>query len=78
MSETLGEVYGYGAQAREHGMSAEERLRFDQEHSGPAMAELQAWLRAQFAERRIDPNSGLGEAATYLFRHWKPLMLFLR
>jgi len=49
--ETLGKVYGYDAQAREPGMSAQARLRFHQEHSGPVMVGLQAWLRAQFAEK---------------------------
>ena len=42
------------------------------------MAGLQAWLRAQFAEKKVEPNSGLGEAITYLLKHWDPLMLFLR
>ena len=76
--ETLGEVYGYDAQAREQGMSPAARLHFHQEHSGPVMAGLQAWLRAQFAEKKVEPNSGLGEAITYLLKHWEPLTLFLR
>jgi len=76
--ETLGEVYGYDAQAREQGMFPEARLHFHQEHSGPVMAGLQAWLRAQFAEKKVEPNSGLGEAITYLLKHWDPLTLFLR
>jgi len=38
--ETLCEVYGYGAQAREKRMSPEARLHFHQEHSDPVMAEL--------------------------------------
>jgi len=76
--EALGEVYGYDAQAREQGMSAESRLHFHQEHSGPVMAGLQAWLRSQFAEKKVEPNSGLGEAITYLLKHWEPLTLFLR
>ena len=76
--ETLGEVYGYDAQARERGMDAEERLHFHQEHSSPVMAGLQTWLRAQFAEKKVEPNSGLGEAITYLLKHWEPLTLFLR
>lgn len=76
--ETLGEVYGYDAQARQQGMSAEARLRFHQEHSGPVMVRLQAWLQAQFAEKKVEPNSGLGEAITYLLKHWEPLTLFLR
>ena len=32
----------------------------------------------QLAERRTEPNSGLGEAISYLLRHWQPLTLFLR
>jgi hypothetical protein len=36
------------------------------------------WIEAQFAERKIEPNSGLGKAITYLLRHWKALTLFLR
>jgi hypothetical protein len=76
--ETLGEVYDYDAQARQQGTSAPERLRFHQEHSGPVMLGLQAWPRAQFAAKRAEPDYGLGEAITYLLKHWELLTLFLR
>jgi transposase len=76
--ETLGAVYGYDAEARERGLSPVERLRFHQEHSQPLMDKLHAWLDAQFADRKTEPNSGLGKAITYLMRHWKGLTLFLR
>ena len=55
-----------------------ERLQFHQQRSGPVMDELQGWLERQFAERKVEPNSGLGKAITYLLRHWRPLTLFLR
>jgi hypothetical protein len=42
------------------------------------MERLHDWLKAQFAERKTEPNSGLGKAITYLLRHWKGLTLFLR
>ncbi len=42
------------------------------------MDQLHGWLEAQFAERKAEPNSGLGKAITYLLRHWRPLTLFLR
>jgi transposase len=74
----LGEVYRNDAQARDGNMAAEERLRFHQEHSRPVMDKLHAWLEAQFAERKVEPNSGLGKAITYLLRHWKALTLFLQ
>jgi transposase len=76
--EVLGEVYGYDAQAEEQGLSPEERLRFHQEHSEPVMKQLHAWLRAQFDEKKVEPNSGLGEAIGYLLKHWDRLTLFLR
>ncbi len=76
--ETLGEVYGYDAQAEAQGLSPEERLRFHQQHSQSVMEKLHAWLQAQFDERKVEPNSGLGTAITYLLRHWIRLTLFLR
>jgi transposase len=76
--ETLGEVYGYDEVAREQGMSPEDRLRFHQEHSGPVMEKLHAWCIGQFEERKVEPNSGLGGAISYLLKHWDPLTLFLR
>jgi hypothetical protein len=76
--ETLGEVYGYDEQARAQGLSAEERLRFHQEQSGPVMEKLHSWCAVQFAERKVEPNSGLGQAISYLLKHWEKLTLFLR
>jgi transposase len=76
--ETFGEVYGYDEQARVRDMSAEERLHFHQEHSRPVMENLRAWCEAQLEERRVEPNSGLGQAISYLLKHWEKLTLFLR
>ena len=76
--EMLGQVYGHDAEARERGLTPDERLRFHQQRSGPVMDQLYGWLEAQFAERKTEPNSGLGKAILYLLRHWRPLTLFLR
>lgn len=76
--ETLRDVYRTDAQAREARLSAEERLRLHQVQSGPLMERLQTALRAQLAEHRVEPNSGLGEAIAYLLKHWTKLTLFLR
>jgi transposase len=76
--EMLGQVYGHDAEARERGLTPDERLRLHQERSQPVMEQLHIWLEAQLAERRTEPNSGLGQAITYLLRHWQPLTLFLR
>jgi len=74
--ETLGGVYHYDGLAREQKLSPEERLRFHQEHSGPLMKGLHAWLEAQLAEHKTESNSGLGKAISYLLNHWPRLTLF--
>ena len=76
--ETLGGVYRHDAQAREQELSAEDRLRFHQEHSEPLMKGLHEWMEAQLAEHKTEPNSGLGKAISYLLNHWPKLTLFLK
>jgi transposase len=76
--EQLGRVYGYDADARERQLTATERLHFHQQHSGPVMDQLQGWLEAQLAQKKTEPNSSLGQAITYLLRHWRGLTAFLR
>jgi transposase len=75
---TLREVYRHDAHCREQGLSPPERLAWHQQHSGPLMQELRAWMAAQLAERLVEPNSGLGEAMRYTLKHWQALTLFLR
>jgi transposase len=76
--ESLGEVYGYDEVARVQCTSSEQRLHFHQEHSRPVMENLHTWLNAQFDERKVEPNSGLGAAISYLLKYWDRLTLFLR
>jgi transposase len=76
--ESFGEVYDYDAQTEKLGLQPEERLRFHQQHSLPVMNTLHEWLKAQIAEKKVEPNSGLGSAITYVLRHWDRLTLFLR
>jgi transposase len=76
--EQLGRVYGYEAEARERELSAAERLAFHQQYSAPVMEELHHWLEAQLAQKKTEPNSGLGKAILYLLRHWRGLTAFLR
>jgi transposase len=76
--EQLGKIYRNDAVAREQTMTPEERLRFHQRQSAPVMDQLHIWLTAQFAEKKVEPNSGLGLAMRYLLKHWERLTLFLR
>ena len=76
--EALEKVYRNDALARKDNLSAEERLAFHQRQSAPVMQELHGWLKRQFDERLVEPNSGLGAAINYLRKHWEKLTLFLR
>jgi transposase len=75
--ESLREVYRYDAEAEAQGLTPEARLRFHQRHSQPVMDALHAWFLAQFAEKKVEPNSGLGEAISYCLKRWDRLTLFL-
>jgi len=76
--ESLSVVYHNDAISRDQKSSAEERLLFHQAESGPTMEELHVWLERQLDQRRVEPNSALGKAMSYLLRHWEKLTLFLR
>lgn len=68
----------YRAEAETRGMTADERLAYHQEHSGPVFLALGEWIKQQLAERRVEPNSSLGRALGYLQRHWEGLTQILR
>jgi hypothetical protein len=71
-------VYKYDEEARERRMSPEERLTWHQARSEPVMKRLAEWMRTEVAQKRIEPNSGLGQAIAYMEKHWAELTLFLR
>jgi hypothetical protein len=76
--ESLKVVFTNDAQAKREGMDPSTRLAFHQQGSGPVMKALETWLRDQIEERKVEPNSGLGQAISYMRKHWKELTLFLR
>jgi transposase len=76
--ESLAVVYRNDAIAKQRNLSPAERLLFHQADSGPVMEKLHAWLRRQFDQRLVEPNSALGGSITYMLRHWEALTLFLR
>ncbi|MGE0610478.1 MAG: transposase [Pirellulales bacterium] len=76
--ETFEIVYQNDALASQRRMTADERLRFHQDESGPPLARLHIWLKRQFDEKLVEPHSALGAAIDYLRKHWEKLTLFLR
>jgi hypothetical protein len=54
--EMLGQLYGHDAEARERGLSPQQRLQLHRERSGPVLDELHGWLERPFAERKTEPS----------------------
>ncbi|MEA3348541.1 MAG: IS66 family transposase, partial [Pseudomonadota bacterium] len=70
-------IYKNDAVAKAKGMSPDDRLRFHKEKSGPVMDDFQIWLNKQMDEKLVEPNSGLGQAISYVLNHWSKLVQFL-
>ncbi len=73
----LRKVFENEETSRAEGLDADERLVYHQQHSGPIMAQLKIWLKKQFEDREVEPNSSLGKAFQYLLNHWEELTRFL-
>lgn len=71
----LGKVFEFEGKTR--GMTEQERFHFHRLHSKPVMLKLHRWLKNQFVEKKVEPNSSLGKAMRYLLKHWKKLRRFL-
>jgi hypothetical protein len=76
--ESLAEVYRVEAQAQAGGLNVQERLAAHQATSQRVMDELAAWFKSLQAARRVEPNSGLGQAIAYMQKRWTELTQFLR
>ncbi len=76
--EKIGRVYKTDDDCREKKGSAQERLEAHRRDSGPVMDEIRREMDAQLADKRIEPNSSLGEAYNYLLKRWDKFTLFLR
>lgn len=76
--ETLSKVYKNDEIAKERRLTPGQRLSFHQQRSSSLMKKLKNWLNEQLDQKKVEPNSGLGEAISYMLKHWKPLTAFLR
>jgi transposase len=76
--EELAIVYRHDARTKAEKMTPDERLRFHQEASGPVTDRLRRWMEDEIAQKKTEPNSGLGKAIAYCLKRWERLTLFLR
>jgi len=71
------QVYAVDAAAKEQQLCATARLALHQAQSLPLMTALADWIKEQIVAKKVEPNSGLGEAISYMRKHWQKLTLFL-
>lgn len=74
--ETLGEIFHVEKQAKDR--DPLDRLQLHRRHSLPRLEELRDWLAERLEARHIEPNSSLGQAASYFLKHFEPLTGFCR
>jgi transposase len=75
--KTLEKVYENDAFTKENNMDPEQRLKYHQENSTELMEDLRVWLVSQLEDKKIEPNSTLGQAISYMLKHYKGMTLFL-
>jgi len=75
--EMLGKVYRVDHLCRRYRLSPLKRLEVHRRWSAPVLDQLRDWITALFAEKRVEPNSGLGQAMNYLLKRWDKLTRFL-
>lgn len=74
----FGKIYQHDGEAKKKNLDQSERLRYHQKKSGPIMAAFDDWMKDQFAQKRVEPNSSLGKAIRYVQQHWEKLTRFLK
>jgi len=73
----FGKLYQHDGEAKEKNLDQTERLRYHQKKSGPIMDAFDDWMKNQFEQKRVEPNSSLGKAIRYVQQHWEKLTRFL-
>ena len=76
--ESFAAIYRVEARAKDDGLGPQERLALHQAQSQPVMDQLKAWFTEQIDARKVEPNSGLGQAIAYMQDRWTALTQFLR
>jgi hypothetical protein len=74
----LAMVYKHERQARQKGLTDEQRLAHHQALSSQPMEDIRAYAAKKTDAHEVEPNSVLGQAFKYLLNHWEGLTQFLR
>jgi len=60
------------------GATHEEKLAYHQEHSLPVMEEIKKYVKSLIDDKKVEPNSSLGEAISYFLNHYEGLIAFCK
>jgi transposase len=75
--ESFAAIYRVEARSRDERLDPEARLKLHQAESRPVMDQLKSWFTGQLDDKKVEPNSGLGRAMSYMLDRWEPLTRFL-
>jgi hypothetical protein len=75
--ESFAAIYRVEARSRKERLNPEERLKLHQAESQPVMEQLKSYFTEQLDEKKVEPNSGLGQAMGYMLDRWGALTRFL-
>ncbi len=76
--EEMAKVYKNDRETKEKEMTPKERLLFHQEKSSKIMSDLKKHLEKQLTDKKVEPNSSLGKAISYMLNRWEKLTRFLK
>lgn len=74
----IANIYKNEQHCKQTKLTDEQRLHYHQTHSAPLMSALHTWLNNLMLYKKVEPNSALGKAITYLLKRWYWLTQFLR
>lgn len=74
----FGELYGIDDLCKTHALTADQRLEVHKRESAPILDAMRTWMTAEFDANRVEKNSGLGAAFTYMLKRWEKFTVFVR
>jgi hypothetical protein len=76
--DTIGQLYYYEEDCKNRQLTQLQRRSYHRMLSGPILQKLKTWLEEQIEQKKVEPNSSLGEAIRYMLKNWEELTQFLR
>ncbi len=76
--DLIATVYQNEKHCKQEKLNDQERLKYHKKHSASVMDAMRVWFNNLLLYKKVEPNSRLGEAITYMLKRWHWLTQFLR